>query len=228
MAMPQKVHSTPPPAGLVGILGCFIRYHPLACCTRYKSSSLPTWVEEAKKWRLALSEQVRAPLGAQTGEDLSEAKCLSYNRAMKMTPLDIRQRRFESSFRGLAHREVQDFLEVIANEFEELIKESIGLKEDLQHQQSQLDYYREGEIIVTSAEHQAEKIVQSAHQKLVQVVEDINELKRQRVQFESQLRGLVDGHSKLLEMFRQSTFADSDWERIEDNVTFLAPKKLSG
>jgi cell division initiation protein len=194
------------------------------------------------------------PPGAQTGWDLSEAKCLSYNRAMKLTPLDIRQRRFESSFRGLAHREVQDFLEVIANDFEELMKESIGLKEDLQHQQSQLNYYRErekalqetliaaqkmsqdlkaaakkeAEIIVTSAEHQAEKIVQSAHQKLVQVVEDINELKRQRVQFESQLRGLVDGHSKLLEMFRQSTFADSDWERIEDNVTFLAPKKLSG
>ncbi len=61
MAMPQKVHSTPPPVGLVGILGCFIRYHPLACCTRYKSSSLPTWIEEAKKWPLLLSEQVRAP-----------------------------------------------------------------------------------------------------------------------------------------------------------------------
>ncbi len=83
---------------------------------------------------------------------------------------------------------------------------------------------KEAEIILARAEHQAEKIVQSAHQKLVQVVEDINELKRQRVQFESQVRAVIDAHNKLLEAFRQSTFAE-DWERIDDNVSFLAPKK---
>jgi cell division initiation protein len=170
---------------------------------------------------------------------------------MKITPLDIRQRRFEKSFHGYSPKEILEFLEVVADEFEELHKESIRLREEAKDFQAQLEHHRnrekvlqetmiaaqkmsqelkaaakkEAEIVVANAEHQAEKIVQSAHQKLVQVMEDINELKRQRVQFESQLRGLLDGHAKLLETFRQSTFADADWERIEDNVTFLAPPK---
>jgi cell division initiation protein len=173
---------------------------------------------------------------------------------MKITPLEVRQRSFESSFRGFERSEVESFLQMVSAEFEELVKESNRLREELRRCQLQLEGYRdrertlqdtmitaqrmteelkvgarkEADIILAEAEHEAEKIVQSAHQKLVQVVEDINELKRQRVQFESQLRGVIDGHLKLLETFRQSTFADSDWERINDNVSFLAPKKMSG
>ncbi len=47
---------------------------------------------------------------------------------MKMTPLDIRQKRFESSMRGYTRREVEGFLELIAGEFEEVVKENISLK----------------------------------------------------------------------------------------------------
>jgi len=173
---------------------------------------------------------------------------------MKITPLDIRQRTFETSFRGFLQSEVEGFLQVVSSEFEEMAKETNTLREELRRCQMQLERHRERErtlqetmvtaqkvtdemrvsarkeadIILAEAEHEAEKIVQNAHQKLVQVVEDINELKRQRIQFESQLRGLIDGHLKLLESFRQSTFVDSDWERIDDNVSFLAPKKMTG
>ena len=87
---------------------------------------------------------------------------------------------------------------------------------------------KEAEIILADAEHQAEKIVQGAHQKLVQVVEDINELKRQRIQFESQVRSVMDAHHKLLETFQRPRFADRDCERVEDNVAFLTQKKANG
>lgn len=172
---------------------------------------------------------------------------------MKITPLDIRQKRFGSSFRGYAQREVEAFLELVAGEFEEVVKENIALKEESKRMQAKLDLHqerertlqetmvtaqrisedmkgaakKEAEIILADAEHQAEKIVQSAHQKLVQVVEDINELKRQRIQFESQVRAIIDSHAKLLESFSTPGFADRDWERVEDNVSFLASKKAS-
>ncbi len=170
---------------------------------------------------------------------------------MKLTPLDIRQKRFEAAFNGFRRADVEAFLELVASEFEELVKVNVALKEELSRVQLKLEQHlererslqetlvtaqrlsediksgakKEAEFILTQAEHQAEKIVQSAHQKLVQVVEDINELKRQRVQFESQVRGIIEAHSKLLEAFRQSTFAEGEWERIDDNVSFLAPKK---
>ena len=172
---------------------------------------------------------------------------------MKITPLDIRQRRFQSSFRGYAHREVEAFLELVAGEFEEVVKENIALKEELKRTQLKLEQHqerertlqetmvtaqrisedlksaakKEAEIIIADAEHQAEKIVHGAHQRLVQGVEDINELKRQRTQFESQVRSVLDAHQKLLETFKGPSFADRDYARVEDNVAYLSQKKAN-
>jgi cell division initiation protein len=173
---------------------------------------------------------------------------------MKITPLDIRQKRFEASFRGFEKREVEAFLEMLAGEFEEVVKENISLKEELKRAAVQLESLREkertlqetmvtaqriseelqqsakkeSEIIIAEAEHQAERIVYDAHQKLVQVVADINELKRQRIQFESQVRSVIDAHMKMLETFRPNSGVDRDWERVEDNVAFLTQKKAQG
>ncbi len=172
---------------------------------------------------------------------------------MKITPLDIRQKRFETAFRGFTRREVEAFLELVAGEFEEVVKENIALKEEQKRTLARLEQHlerertlqetmvtaqrisedlkgsakKEADIIVASAEHQAEKIVQGAHTKLVQVVEDINELKRQRVQFESQVKSVIDAHSKLLETFRASS-GDVERGRVEDNVSFLTQKKATG
>jgi cell division initiation protein len=83
---------------------------------------------------------------------------------------------------------------------------------------------KEAEIVLADAEHQAEKIVQGAHHKLVQVIEDINELKRQRVQFESQVRAVIASHARLLDAFSE---VPEPRERIDDNVAFFAHKKAS-
>jgi cell division initiation protein len=168
---------------------------------------------------------------------------------MKFTPLDIRQKRFETSFRGYAARDVQGFLELLAGEFEDVVKENIALKEELKRTQGELERHlerervlqqtlvtaqrvsedlrgaakKEAEVVVAEAELQAEKIVHAAHQKLVQVVDDINELKRQRARFDSELRSLVTAHLKLLEAVEPRE-AESE-VRVDDNVAFLAPKK---
>ena len=173
--------------------------------------------------------------------------------AMKFTPLDIRQKRFATAFRGLARRDVQAFLELLAAEFEEVVKENIALKEELKRVQGQLEHHlerertlqqtmvtaqrvsddlkgvakKEADVIISGAELQAEKIVHAAHQRLVQVIEDINELRRQRTQFESHLRAVIDAHLKLLQAFESPGFSAEE-PRIEDNVSFLAPKKAGG
>jgi cell division initiation protein len=171
---------------------------------------------------------------------------------MKITPLDIRQKRFETALRGFDRREVEAFLELLAGEFEEVVKENISLKEELKRAAVKLEHLqekertlqetlvtaqriseelqqtakKEAEIIIAEAEHQAERIVHDAHQKLVQVVADINELKRQRIQFESQVRSVIEAHVKLLEAYRPQAGPDRDAERVEDNVAFLMQKKV--
>jgi len=80
---------------------------------------------------------------------------------------------------------------------------------------------KEAEITVADAELQAEKIVQGAHQRFLRIVDDINELKRQRVQFEAGLKSLAEGHLRLLEAFREPT-------KKEEAVPFAAGRKKLG
>lgn len=153
---------------------------------------------------------------------------------MKITPLDIRQKRFGSSLRGFSSREVEAFLELVAGEFEEVVRENLSIREELKRAQGELEHHRhkertlqetmvtaqrisedmksaskkEAELIVADAEHQAEKIVQDANSRLVDVIAQINELKRQRSQFEAQVRAIIHAHAKLLESF-SPTFSET-------------------
>ncbi len=164
---------------------------------------------------------------------------------MRLTPLDIQQKRFGSSLKGYKHEEVEAFLDLVSSEFEAVIKENIGHKEELSRTQERLrelegreraiqetmvtaqritddireQARKEAELVIGEAELQAEKLVHNAHQRLVRIVEDIGELKRQRTQFEAQVEQAVRSHLKLLETMRV------EGPRIDDeNVTFLPTK----
>lgn len=148
---------------------------------------------------------------------------------MNITPLDITQKQFRRVFRGLDSGEVEAFLELVASEFEALVKEVLALREVNQRKAEDIAEFRnreralqetlvtaqkaseeireaarkEAEITISDAELQAEKIVQAAHARFLRIVDDINELKRQRLQFEVNVRTLVESHVKLIEAFSE-------------------------
>jgi cell division initiation protein len=162
---------------------------------------------------------------------------------MNITPLDITQKRFKKVFRGVDTEEVEAFLQLVASEFEGLVRRVNALEEAGQRKDDEIAEHRgreralqetliaaqkaseeireaahkESEITLADAELQAEKIVQSAHGRFLKVVDDINELKRQRVQFEAGLKTLVESHLKLLEAFREAP--------REEPVPFAAARK---
>jgi cell division initiation protein len=145
-----------------------------------------------------------------------------------MTPLDIRQKRFELNLRGYSKKEVEGFLELVAGEFEEVVRENISLKEEVKRTQASLELHldrektlqetmvtaqrisedvkatarKEAEVLIAQAELQADKIVAGANDRMVGIVKEINELKRQKVQFESHLESLIDSHLKLLDTWK--------------------------
>jgi cell division initiation protein len=144
---------------------------------------------------------------------------------MRLTALDIQQQRFKTRMRGFDVQEVDAFLEQIARAFEELQRENQALRERIErlehenrgfHQredtfkrvmlnsqkvieQMKKNARKSAELMLAEAEVKAEKIVSGAHNRLGRLHEDIAELKRQRVQFEVQLRAIVESHAKLLE-----------------------------
>ncbi len=168
---------------------------------------------------------------------------------MKVTPLDIRQKQFRRRLRGLDPKEVEAFLDLVAAEFEEVVRETLAAKDEIRRKSARIEEFRErektlqetmvtaqkatedikqaakrqAEIVVSEAELEAERIVQGAHARLLQLVDEIGELKRQRAQFEAGIRSIVDAQLKLLEVFQSA----APTPKIGENVEFLPAKKAA-
>src|SRR5438874_10296181 len=148
---------------------------------------------------------------------------------MKLTPLDIQQKTFRKlRLGGVDDKEVRAFLELCASEMEDLIRKLHKQDEELRRLGTRIEELRarehllqqtlttaqkltdelkdqarkESQIIVSEAELQAEKIVQNAQQKRLQLIQEIDDLKRSRQAFLQQLSSLLDTHTALLESAR--------------------------
>ena len=147
---------------------------------------------------------------------------------MKITPLDIQQQQFRVRFRGFDMVEVDNFLDLLANEFEELLKENNQLREEDRRKLGRINELeagekelrntlvsaqqiteemknnarREGELIVEEAKMNARRIIDNAHSQTLQVETEINQLRRQRGQFEASFKANIDMHLKMLEQFK--------------------------
>ena len=152
---------------------------------------------------------------------------------MNITPLDIQQQKFKTRIRGFDVREVDAFLEQVANVVESLQRTHKGMQEEVRRLELEIQGYRKreetfkrallnsqkvldqmkdnarksAELIIAEAEVKAEKILNNAHNRLAQLHEDISELKRQRTQIEVQIGSIVEAHSKLLELSKEGAKA---------------------
>jgi cell division initiation protein len=148
---------------------------------------------------------------------------------MTITPLDIQQQQFKTRFRGFDIREVDTFLEQMADAFESLQSENKKFREEINRLKLESQGYKEreetfkravlnsqkvleqmkqnarksAELVIADAEIKAEKILSRAQSRLEQLHEDIAELKRQRMQIEVQIRSIIESHSKLLEIGKE-------------------------
>ncbi len=167
---------------------------------------------------------------------------------MHITPLDIQQQKFKTKFRGFDVREVDAFLEQMANGFESFQRTHKDLQEEVRRLELEIQGYRKreetfkrallnsqkvldqmkdnarksAELIIAEAEVKAEKILNKSHNRLAQLHEDIAELKRQRMQIEVQIGSIVETHGKLLEISKESTKA---MDEEDAKLKLLKPAK---
>jgi len=144
---------------------------------------------------------------------------------MKVTPLEIRQQQFPLRFRGLDPGEVDKFLEWVASEMEELIRENTRLRDGLAKQDQELQRMQKGEDelkkalmtiqqireewvgraekqaeqVLLESEHRAKQLHAEAERQVEALQHDVHELTRQKQQLTSQMRHLLEGHLRLLE-----------------------------
>ncbi len=152
---------------------------------------------------------------------------------MKITPLDIQQQQFRVRFRGFDMVEVDNFLDLLANEFEELLKDNNQLREEDRRKLARINELeagekelrdtlisaqriteemknsarKEAELIIEEAKLNAQKIIGNGQSQALQVENEINQLKRQRAQFEASFKANIEMHLKMIEKFETVEFA---------------------
>lgn len=144
---------------------------------------------------------------------------------MRITPLDIQQKQFSTRLRGFDMEEVDSFLELIREEMEELLRENANLREEARRFEKQLKDYKniehtlrdtlintqqmseeykvtakkDAELKIKEAELQAHEIIKKAQDKVVQIHEDITDLKGVRRHFKEEVKRLIESHLSMIE-----------------------------
>ncbi len=144
---------------------------------------------------------------------------------MRVAPIDIAQKTFGKKFYGLDTEEVYDFLRDVADDFENLTRQLDQLKENQKKSDEALSDYkqredalkqtlqtasqmsermrveaqRESDIIIKEARQRADIIIKEARESLRNMYQDINDLKKSRMQFEAGLKSLIKAHLAMID-----------------------------
>jgi len=144
---------------------------------------------------------------------------------MKITPIDIQQQQFKGKMLGgLDPDDVDAFLQTVAAEMENLVRENNELKEQQAHQgrellemaekekelrevmlaaqrvieEMKINAQKEASLIIGEAELKAERIVADAERQLGDLMARLEDIRRQKIQFEMSLQALLDSHARML------------------------------
>lgn len=137
---------------------------------------------------------------------------------MKVTSMDISNKEFKKAIRGYNEDEVDEFLDKIAEDYENLFKENSSLKEKvfvlnekLEHyskiestiqntlvlaqtaaDQSKINAQKEADIILRNANDAAQKIIDKANNDVIQVNDDYEKLKQEFIKFRAKFRNFMN------------------------------------
>lgn len=155
-------------------------------------------------------------------------------RVMRIAPLDLRQQKFRTSFRGFDRTEVVAFLTEAADDYEHALREIDRLRQDLSRMEGLLAEHREREttlrntlvtaqklsdglkeaaeseaaMIVREAEGRGDLLLQKAQIRLEHIERDIAELKLRRRGVEGTLESSIQALYRALEFIREQEAAE--------------------
>jgi len=143
---------------------------------------------------------------------------------MKVTPLDIQQKRFHIAFRGFERTEVEAFLDVVREEMEGLVREVTELREFRDTYDERMRDYRdredtlkstmitthklaedirenarkEAQLMVKDAEIKYQQTLERAREERLRLESELIELRRQKHHFLQDMRKMLQMHQEMV------------------------------
>lgn len=144
---------------------------------------------------------------------------------MRISPLDIQNHRFRSSWRGFDPEEVETFLGTVAEDYAALVLEASSRSDQIHRLEARLEELtlneallketlvtaqnlgnelrstaeQEARLRVSEAEVKAEKLLDAAHRRVGQLDEQIREIHGLRARLASGLRSTLETHLVLVD-----------------------------
>jgi cell division initiation protein len=171
---------------------------------------------------------------------------------MKVTPLDLRQQRFKNVMRGFDRDEVTAFLNEVAEDYEQAIRDADRLRDDLTRAQASLEEHREHERnlrntlltaqkladeirsnaesdakrIVREAEGRSDLLLQKAQARLEEVQREIDSLRLKRKDVEASLESTISALRNSLDFVKQQDTRERE-ERVGPHRPRLETPSIS-
>jgi cell division initiation protein len=143
---------------------------------------------------------------------------------MKVTPLDIQQKRFHTAFRGFERTEVEAFLDVVREEMEGLVREVTELREFRDTYDERMRDYRdredtlkstmitthklaedvkenarkESQLMLKDAEIKYQQLLDRGREEKIRLESEIIELRRQKHHFLQDLKKTIQMHLEMI------------------------------
>ena len=119
-----------------------------------------------------------------------------------ITPMDIENKEFKKGFRGYNEEEVDEFLDIVKEDFENLYRENLDLKEKLKLYQEQVSRYKSIEETLnatlitaqTAAEDTcsaANKIIEDCKERIIELQNQYDNLVKEFKIFRNKFKSLI-------------------------------------
>ncbi|MEO0079199.1 MAG: DivIVA domain-containing protein [candidate division WOR-3 bacterium] len=143
---------------------------------------------------------------------------------MAITPLEVRKKSFSSQLRGYAPREVRTFLNLVANELEELRKERAALAEKVDQLTARVENYQKTEQLLrdtlvtaqkataelkAATEAECQAIIDRAKLEAEKLHADLRELRSQRDMLLDQIRGIANTYLAMVDRLSKEMKEDA-------------------
>jgi len=163
---------------------------------------------------------------------------------MKLTPLDIRKQEFRKTLRGFDPIEVQTFLEMVGEEYEQLLEKNKQLNHRLIELETKLKDYQENEknlretllnvqevkkqseessrrqadLLIKESELKALEIIEIARKQARQMRDEVSILRSQKESFINRLRQILISQIELLSVLEIDDAIPEEALKFLDNV----------
>jgi cell division initiation protein len=137
---------------------------------------------------------------------------------MKLIPMDINNKEFKKGLRGYNSDEVDEFLDEVVDNYEELYKENANLKEKLANLNEKVEHYskiestiqntlilaqnaaeqaknsakKEAEFMMKNANETAQKVMDKAHNDVIQINDEYERVKQEFIKFRAKYRNFMN------------------------------------